>query len=32
MVGRHPRLSFLNVYVTMFYRVTKTFVKFLGWY
>ncbi len=31
MVGRHPRLSTFNIYVTMFYRVTTTFIYFLIW-
>ena len=29
MVGRHPRLGTYNIYVTMFYKVTSTFVVFL---
>ncbi len=32
MVARHPRLTSYNVYVTMFYRVLKTFFAFLLWY
>lgn len=31
MVGRHPRLSTYNIYVTMFYKVTSTFIMFLVW-
>lgn len=32
MIGRHPKLSTYNIYVTMFYRVISTFIKFLLWY
>ncbi len=32
LVARHPRLTRYNVYVTMFYRVLKTFFAFLLWY
>lgn len=32
LVGRHPRLSQYNIYVTMFYKVLKTFFWFLIWY
>lgn len=31
-VARHPRLSLYNIYVTMFYKVLKTFFFFLVWY
>ncbi|TRY61746.1 hypothetical protein TCAL_09528 [Tigriopus californicus] len=32
LVGRHPRLGRYNIYVTMFYKVLKTFFRFLIWY
>ena len=32
LVARHPRLSRYNIYVTMFYKVLKTFFFFLVWY
>ncbi|TRY61944.1 hypothetical protein TCAL_10560, partial [Tigriopus californicus] len=32
MVGRHPRLARYNIFVTMFYKVLKTFFYFLTWY
>ena len=32
MIGRHPKLSTLNIYVTMFYKVLTTFILFLAWY
>lgn len=32
LVARHPRLSRYNIYVTMFYKVLKTFTFFLIWY
>ena len=32
LVGRHPKLSKYNVYVTMFYTILKTFAVFLVWY
>ncbi|XP_023321018.1 transient receptor potential cation channel protein painless [Eurytemora carolleeae] len=32
MVGRHPILTTYNTYLTMFYRVLKTFLQFLAWY
>eukprot|EP00092_Neocalanus_flemingeri_P003648 GFUD01003915.1.p1 GENE.GFUD01003915.1~~GFUD01003915.1.p1 ORF type:complete len:987 (+),score=184.76 GFUD01003915.1:133-3093(+) len=32
MIGRHPMLSDYNTYLTMFYRVLKTFLLFLTWY
>ena len=32
MIGRHPKLTSLNIYVTMFYKVLKTFIIFLIWY
>ena len=32
LVGKHPKLTRYNVYVTMFYRVLATFIFFLGWY
>ena len=31
MVGRHPKLSTYNIYVTMFYKVLGTFIMFLAW-
>ncbi len=31
MIGRHPKLSTYNIYVTMFYKVTSTFILFLVW-
>jgi len=32
LVGRHPKLSRYNIYVTMFYKILETFVTFLLWY
>jgi len=32
LVGKHPKLTRYNVYVTMFYKVLATFIFFLGWY
>merc|ERR1719348_4281 len=32
LVGRHPKLSQYNIYVTMFYKILETFVTFLIWY
>ncbi len=32
LVARHPNLQRYNVYVTMFYKVLKTFFLFLVWY
>jgi hypothetical protein len=32
LVGKHPRLTRYNVYVTMFYKVMGTFCFFLLWY
>merc|ERR1719348_892865 len=32
LVGRHPKLSRYNIYVTMFYKILETFVTFLVWY
>ncbi|XP_059093898.1 transient receptor potential channel pyrexia-like [Tigriopus californicus] len=32
LVGKHPKLSRYNVYVTMFYKVLATFFFFLCWY
>lgn len=32
MIGRHPKLSEHNIYMTMFYKVTTTFIMFLVWY
>jgi len=32
MVGRHPHLSLYNKYVTMFYKVLRSFFSFLIWY
>lgn len=31
MIGRHPKLSTYNLYVTMFYKVLSTFIMFLIW-
>lgn len=32
LVGRHPKLSSYNIYVTMFYKVMRSFILFLTWY
>ena len=32
MIGRHPKLTEINIYVTMLYRVLGTFILFLTWY
>ena len=32
MIGRHPKLTEINIYVTMLYRVLGTFIQFLAWY
>merc|ERR1711962_365414 len=32
MFGRHPKLKEYNIYVTMFFKVLKTFIFFLAWY
>lgn len=32
LIGRHPKLTRCNVYVTMFYKVMGTFFFFLCWY
>ena len=32
MIGRHPWMSLVNIYSTMFYKVVKTFASFLAWY
>ncbi|TRY61355.1 hypothetical protein TCAL_01796 [Tigriopus californicus] len=32
LVGKHPKLTKCNVYVTMFYKVMRTFFFFLCWY
>ena len=32
LVGKHPKLTRYNVYVTMFYKVLGTFCFFLCWY
>lgn len=32
LVGKHPKLTTYNVYVTMFYKVMRTFFFFLCWY
>ena len=32
LVGKHPKLTRYNVYVTMFYKVMGTFFFFLCWY
>ena len=29
LVARHPKLAQYNIYVTMFYKVLKTFTQFL---
>ena len=31
MIGRHPKFSTYNIYVTMFYKVLSTFILFLAW-
>ena len=31
LVGKHPKLTRYNVYVTMFYKVMVTFFFFLAW-
>ncbi|XP_023324174.1 transient receptor potential cation channel protein painless [Eurytemora carolleeae] len=32
MIGRHPKLHHLNIYVTMFYKVLNSFLLFLMWF
>ena len=32
LVAKHPRLAKYNVYISMFYKVLKTFFSFLLWY
>merc|ERR1711971_1424760 len=32
MIGKHPKLNRLNIYVTMFTKVLRDFVLFLLWY
>ena len=32
LIGRHPKLAKYNIYVTMFYKILKTFATFLLWY
>ena len=32
MVGRHPKLTKINIYVTMLFKVLGTFIVFLAWY
>ena len=32
LVGRHPKLTEYNIYVTMFLKVLKTFLFFITWY
>ena len=32
MVGRHPKLTNINIYVTMLFKVLGTFIVFLAWY
>ena len=32
IVGRHPKFEDFNIYVTMFFKVLKTFLLFLTWY
>ena len=32
LLGRHPKLTEYNIYVTMFLKVLKTFLFFITWY
>ena len=32
LLGRHPKLKEYNIYLTMFFKVMKTFLLFLTWY
>jgi transient receptor potential cation channel subfamily A protein 1 len=32
LIGKHPKLSHLNVYATMFFKVLGSFTLFLSWY
>ena len=32
LLGRHPKLTEYNIYVTMFLKVLKTFLFFIAWY
>ena len=32
LLGQHPKLREYNIYVTMFFKVLKTFLLFLTWY
>ena len=32
LIGRHPKNNRLNIYVTMFFKVLKSFFSFLSWY
>ena len=32
LLGQHPKLREYNIYVTMFFKVMKTFLLFLTWY
>ena len=32
LIGKHPRNNRLNIYVTMFFKVLKSFFSFLSWY
>lgn len=32
MIGRHPKLTEVNIYVTMLFKVLWTFILFLTWY
>jgi len=32
LIGRHPKLKEYNIYVTMFFKVLKTFLLFFTWY
>jgi len=32
MIGKHPRNNTLNIYVTMLFKVLKSFITFLLWY
>merc|ERR1719225_1169472 len=32
LIGKHPKNNRLNIYVTMFFKVLKSFFFFLSWY
>ena len=32
LIGRHPKLAEVNIYVTMLFKVLWTFILFLSWY